>query len=188
MFRNVGEADLRIEAVGTSCACTQAGVETATLKPGEASVLQFSINIGPSVGDVRERVFVYSNDPRNSNVVLTLRLHVLSRFEVVPPVVRLGDIPPGSKTNLTVMVHRTDGQKLRITKLESDNPLLKARAVPAKESKNHSAQIQIAFQADDNPGPFEDTLYVHTGEMYAEDLPKPSFEISLKGRVAKPTP
>jgi|ERR1051326_2400758 hypothetical protein len=182
-FRNDGDGELQVTKIDTTCACTYANAHPTKLQPGETGSLDFGIKLGPSVGTIVEQIFLSSNDPKNPMVTLTLMLYVKPIFEVTPSEFRLGDLQKGSTTNLTVLVQRTDGQKLRITKVVSDNPLISARIKPVKDSKDPAAQILIKFKAADRPGSFEDAVKVHTGEMYAEDLPKPSFEIKLKGRV-----
>jgi hypothetical protein len=182
-FQNTGNGDLQLTNLSATCVCIRAGAEPTRLKPGESGMIDFSINIGPSVGDIVEQVFVSSNDPQNPTVTLTIHLYIKPLFEVTPTAVQLGSLRPGNTTNLTVAVKRTDGRKLRITKVVSDNPSLTTRVMPVKESRGQAARILIQFKAGDHPGRFEETLQVHTGEMYAEDIPKPSFEISLQGRV-----
>jgi len=140
-FRNDGDTELQVTKLITTCPCARAGVNPTSLKPGESGSLEFSMNIGPSVGDIVEKIFLTSNDPQNSTVTLTLKVYVKPIFEVTPPVLRLGDLQQGSSTNVTVLVKRTDGQKLRITKVVSDNPLISARV---SQSRNPRARLQTS--------------------------------------------
>jgi hypothetical protein len=185
-YWNSGDAELRLTNIRTSCSCTHALAEPVNLLPGESGTLDFSINIGPSVGDIREHVYVASNDPKNPVVALALRLHVKPLYAIESQRIELGGVQAGHATNLVVTVTRTDGQKLRITRVVSDNPAVSARVVPLRESKGRAARIQIQHKAGKTPGRFEETLGVHTGEEYAEGIPKPSFEITVIGHVTEP--
>jgi hypothetical protein len=185
-YQNLGDGVLRVTGIKSTCACTQASLEPDELNPGDAGAVIFSIRPGPSVGDIREQIQIFSNDPHNSPVTLSLRLRIPLVFEVTPPAVQLGYVKPGSKTNLTFQVRRADGQKLRITKVVSDDPLLTTRLVPVRDSQGGGMNIVARLKAADKPGMFHDTLQVHTGEEYTEGIPKPSFEISIKGVVGEP--
>ena len=184
-IRNGGGSPLEIAGLGGSCVCTRAAVEQSTLQPGESCALSFSMNIGPSEGDIVEQIYVPSNDPQKPKVTLTLKLRIPLTFEVTPAEIRLANLPPGARTNIVLRVNRTDGRRLRITKVEADPKTIRTTIEPVTNSTNQSAQVTITITAPTTAGSFARPIRFHTGERYPGGIPKPSFEVPLTGHVVE---
>lgn len=79
---NSGEAALTIDAVTTSCGCTQASVEPTTIPPGGSGTLHIEFDSGahgPALtGELIRQVFVISNDPQQPELVVELSATILS--------------------------------------------------------------------------------------------------------------
>lgn len=77
-FKNSGKNDLIIRYIRSSCGCTavQQGVQGQGIKPGESSAIKAVFNSGSYKGKVTKAIYVYSNDPKNSEVVLMLTADV----------------------------------------------------------------------------------------------------------------
>ncbi len=180
---NAGDAPLEFRGVRTSCGCTQARPDPKTLLPEATGRLDFSINIGPSVGDIQEHLYVSSNDPQHPTVDLTLKLYVTPLFEVTPNVLQLGTLRPHSVTNVVVSISRADGQRLRIAKVETDPSRVRVRVEPVRESKGQAARLLVRVTAPATAGRIRDTISIYTGETYPGGIPKPSIEIDVQGDV-----
>jgi hypothetical protein len=77
-FTNAGKRDLIIRYVRASCGCTavQQGQQGVGIKPGESSSIKAVFNSGSYSGKVTKAIYVYTNDPKNSEVVLMLTADV----------------------------------------------------------------------------------------------------------------
>lgn len=79
---NTGEAALTIDAVTTSCGCTQASVEPTTIPPGGSGTLHIEFDSGAHgpelTGELIRQVFVASNDPQQPELVVELAATILS--------------------------------------------------------------------------------------------------------------
>jgi hypothetical protein len=77
-FRNAGKNDLILRHVRASCGCTavQQGGLGIGIKAGEASSIKATFNSGSYKGKVTKAIYVYTNDPKNSEVVLMLSADV----------------------------------------------------------------------------------------------------------------
>jgi hypothetical protein len=77
-FTNAGKSDLYVRHVRASCGCTaiQQGVQGAAIKPGESGSIKAVFNSGGYQGKVTKAIYVYVNDPLNSEVVLMLTADV----------------------------------------------------------------------------------------------------------------
>jgi Protein of unknown function (DUF1573) len=77
-FTNEGKNDLIIRHIRSTCGCTavQQGNQDIGIKPGESSSIKAVFNSGSYVGKVTKAIYVYTNDPKNSEVVLMLNADV----------------------------------------------------------------------------------------------------------------
>ena len=77
-FLNEGKSDLIIRFIRSTCGCTavQQGNQGVGIKPGEWSSIKAVFNSGSYSGKVTKAIYVYTNDPKNSEVVLMLNADV----------------------------------------------------------------------------------------------------------------
>jgi hypothetical protein len=77
-FKNDGKRDLIIRSLKSTCGCTavQQGNQGVGVKPGESSSIKAVFNSGSYSGKVTKAIYVYTNDPKNSEVVLMLTADV----------------------------------------------------------------------------------------------------------------
>lgn len=77
-FKNEGKSDLLIRYIRPTCGCTavQQGPQGVGIKPGETSTIKAVFNSGSYSGKVTKAIYVYTNDPKNSELVLMLTADV----------------------------------------------------------------------------------------------------------------
>jgi len=77
-FTNNGKSDLVLRHIRSTCGCTavQQGNQGVGIKPGESSSIKATFNSGSYKGKVTKAIYVYTNDPKNSEVVLMLNAEV----------------------------------------------------------------------------------------------------------------
>jgi hypothetical protein len=77
-FTNEGKSDLLIRYIRPTCGCTvvQAGTQGVGIKAGQSSSIKATFNSGGYNGKVTKAIYVYTNDPKNSEVVLMLNAEV----------------------------------------------------------------------------------------------------------------
>ena len=77
-FKNEGKNDLIIRNIRATCGCTavQQGNQGVGIKAGESSSIKAVFNSGSYNGKVTKAIYVYTNDPKNSEVVLMLNADV----------------------------------------------------------------------------------------------------------------
>jgi hypothetical protein len=77
-FTNEGKSDLLIRFIRSTCGCTavQQGNQGVGIKPGDSSSIKATFNSGSYSGKVTKAIYVYTNDPKNSEVVLMLNADV----------------------------------------------------------------------------------------------------------------
>ncbi len=77
-FTNEGKSDLVIRHIRSTCGCTaiQEGSQGIGIKPGQQSSIKATFNSGSYKGKTTKAIYVYTNDPKNSEVVLMLNADV----------------------------------------------------------------------------------------------------------------
>jgi len=78
-FTNQGKNDLLIRHIRATCGCTAIQQETqgVGVKPGESSSIKATFSSGSYKGKVTKAIYVYTNDPKNSEVVLMINADVV---------------------------------------------------------------------------------------------------------------
>lgn len=78
-FTNTGKNDLIIRHIRSTCGCTavQQGVQDVPIKSGESSSIKAVFNSGGINGKTTKAIYVYTNDPKKSEVVLMLTAEVI---------------------------------------------------------------------------------------------------------------
>ena len=74
-FINDGGQDLVIERIYASCGCTTTTAGNMIVKPGQPSEISVKFEAG-SAGKVKKQVIVYTNDPENPQVNLSITAEI----------------------------------------------------------------------------------------------------------------
>ncbi len=77
VFTNEGKSDLIIRHVKSGCGCTALMPTENVIKPGAKSSIKAKFNSGGYKGQIYKNIFVYTNDPKNSEVMLMIKGEVL---------------------------------------------------------------------------------------------------------------
>jgi hypothetical protein len=78
-LKNLGDRDLVIEGVSTTCGCTAAVVGERTVRPGRSTTLVVTLETRNSHGRVERRVLVRSNDAKNPLVEIAVHVTVATK-------------------------------------------------------------------------------------------------------------
>jgi hypothetical protein len=139
-FQNVGQSEIKITSVNTSCGCTTAALEKDTMAPGEKGEIEATFNLGKRVGlqqntIVEENtILVESTDPESPKTSLALKVHIPALAQVRPSVLQwgLGTSPSAQAINIKIL---NDFPIHAVSAISSD-PRILARieqTVPSKE-------------------------------------------------------
>jgi hypothetical protein len=87
-FTNEGKSDLILRYIRPTCGCTavQQGNQGVGIKPGESSSIKAVFNSGGYNGKTTKAIYVYTNDPKSSEVVLMINADVEQPAPAQPPV------------------------------------------------------------------------------------------------------
>ena len=76
-FTNKGNRDLIIRKIRSTCGCTTVAPDKTVIKPGESSSFKAIFTPGSRTGMQSKSIYVISNDPKHSNVRLSIRGEIL---------------------------------------------------------------------------------------------------------------
>lgn len=89
---NEGGEDLIIRSLNPACGCTSAVLNNPVIKPKQKSAIRISFNTTGFSGEKEKTIRVYSNDPLNSSLVISVKADILEELSVTPRVLDLGEI------------------------------------------------------------------------------------------------
>ncbi|HUJ71451.1 MAG TPA: DUF1573 domain-containing protein [Verrucomicrobiae bacterium] len=178
-FQNAGDGELKVSPPKPSCGCTVASVKPSDLKPGEKGELVFKVNVGSAHGALEKHITVPSNDPASPNINLTIKAEMKQVVEINPGAVSVGALRQGMTSNAVVMIRRTDGKKLVISKVETSSKIVQARIEPAEGTNaDQAAKLVIDVKADGKPMRFNERVSVTL-----EGVDHPLIPILVNGQV-----
>ena len=175
---NPGDAELDLQKPSTTCGCTVAEVDPSKLKPGEKGLLRFTMNVSNVHGRAQKFINVPSNDPAQPSVRLTVQVDVKQLLEVTPQDVRLGMVPLGTTTNVTIQVKRTDGQKLNLTRVQTVQTNLTARLEPGDDPAGVTGKVVVELKSAGLPRRFADQI-----QVYMDSAAAPAFLVQVSGQI-----
>ena len=133
-FQNVGQSEIKITSVSTSCGCTTAALEKNTVPPGEKGEIEATFHVGGRVGSQQKTILVESTDPESVKTSLTLRVRIPAVAQVSPNALQwqLGAAPSAQAINIRIL----NDLPIHAVSATSSDPRILARveqAVPSKE-------------------------------------------------------
>jgi len=161
-FTNQGGQNLRIESIKTSCGCTAAVISSEVIGPGQEGTISATFDTARFSGEKAKEISVYSNDPTQPMVTLTLQGEVLVEVEVDPPQLYLGRVRRGEETVRSIDVVYDAGKSLSITKVENSSPLLTVRAQDFEKEGRKGKKLIVTLKKDAPLGRVNDEIKVTT--------------------------
>lgn len=164
-FRNTGGLDLTIDNLRAACDCT-ATVESRTIKPGAASVVDARCETTNASGHVAHTITVYSNDPAQPVTTLTLSADVDAEVVAEPPRLYVGhchrgQMAPG-EAQLVV------GPPATVTAVETAGAVIDAALADGPQPA--AKRVRVMIKKDAPSGRFEASLVVRTTSRRRAEL------------------
>ncbi len=151
-IKNSGKAPLVLNNVKTSCGCTAAiltkdGKELPkgkefSLQPGETGEVRTTFNSRGYKGEAHKTITVFSNDPDSPTAPMNLIINVKQEVSVKPsPSVFFSGLLKDQKETKTVDLAAASETPLKVTKIESSNPLFKAEMKEVEAGKKYQVTV-----------------------------------------------
>ncbi len=156
-IRNEGKTPLEITDVRASCGCTVAKFDR-TIAPGQTGKVNVEVDTATFNGPVAKGVTVFTSDPDNPQIELTVRATVEPFVQVKPGYARYITVQgEKAKGSIVQSLWSPEGAPLEIVKVESPYPYLKVAFHEATaEERNADApgrQWKIDMTLDHDAAP-----------------------------------
>lgn len=183
-LQNRGTAPLEISQVRPACGCTVAEYDE-TIAPGATGTVRAVVDTTSLVGPNAKAVTVYTNDPDNPRIQLTIKSNPQPFLVVEPGYARFTSFVHGEEDQTHSQLLWTDDfDALEITGIETPEDWVEASYRPATEAER-SAQgtgnqwrIDVTLAQEAPVGPVADRVLVRTNHPRQK-----SIEIPVSGFV-----
>ncbi len=185
LLKNVGTAPLKIEQVHTSCGCTAAVLDSATIAPGGETKVRTTFDTTGFEGKKIKTIRLYSNDPQNSSFLFSLEGTVRSEVIIEPTRVFFGDVVKGSGKTIfanilvlrgaakttedseqaTTSASEKRSKEIQITEATSKSPFLDVSLESAETQQSDqfvSKRLKVTLKENTPVGPFRERIVVRT--------------------------
>lgn len=182
-LRNVGTALLEIHEVRPACGCTVAEYDK-TIAPGKTGTIRAVLDTTNLYGANSKTLTVFSNDPANAALVLTIKSDIKPYLAAVPGYARFSSVQGEAEGTVTQTLWAEDGNDFKIIKVEAPYPFTRASFREAKaEEQDENGQgrqwrVDLTLASNAPVGPLTKFMKITT------DHPKQkSVNIPVSGFV-----
>lgn len=168
LIRNEGKAPLEITNVQPACGCTVAEFDK-TIAPGQTGKVHAVVDTTTFNGPISKGVTVYTNDPQNPQIELTVRAKVEPYINVKPGYARYLIVQKETQEGTIVQaLWAPDGTPFEVTEVDSPLPALKVSFREATEAereadaKGKQWRVEMLLSNEAPVGPIADYVTVHT--------------------------
>lgn len=174
-LKNIGQKPLKIERVEESCACTATIVSKDEIPPRGFGLVEAVLKVPSENRQVEESINVYTNDPIQSQVTLTLKGTAFVPITTFPSRLLLGSIPPKTSIKKSLTIHQKGETQILGVRTNSDH--LKATIVSTKADP--ITRVEAALLESALPGTFSHNLLVD----YQYEGKEATHEVLVFGEV-----
>lgn len=170
LIRNIGDSVLEVQKIVPACGCTAAVVKSKKVKPGEETALKVRFDTNGFRGYKIKTVRVYTNDPKNSSIVLTLKGTVNPPIVVTPPQVNFGTIRKGTAQTKEVTVESSKSG-VSIIAIRPRSEFIKVEKVELQGK----TRLRVSLDESTPVGIFRSRVALRTNSKYAPLINLPVF-------------
>ena len=152
-FVNDGGSDLTVITLRAACGCAATLEGGRDVAPAGSGAVRGRFDTNAVYGPQRWTITVYSNDPQQRAITLTITGDVALDVAADPPQVYLGVVPPGVASVRGVIL-RSGNPAVTIGAPRSDAPQLALRLGDAADGSDAAAVLAIGTSAAAPRGPF----------------------------------
>ena len=158
---NRGTAELRVDHVKSSCGCTVAVLSEREIPPGGEGRVAVTLDTARLSGRTTKTVSIYTNDPDQPVLALTLTGQVTTDLVVSPNPLYLGHVRRGDDTRHEVTIAPgRPGARYVVERLEDTNRAIRARLEPGAEGRGQRVVVELDREMP--LGRFNEKLTLHT--------------------------
>lgn len=173
VLSNSGGDLLKISNVQASCGCTAADPEKKELVPGESTNLTVKFNSAGRQGKQTKTVKIFSNDPQNPEMMLTIRCNVLkpSESSTENPVIYLketqhdfGKVNEGDKVDYTFSFVNKGSSNLIIKDIKTSCGCTAALLSQDNLAPGQEGTVKVELDTKNRSGKMSRTITINSND------------------------
>lgn len=186
-FVNNSDEELVIEKIASSCGCVVPEDAARSYAPGETGEIsvQFDPSEAGTTGRVKKDIIVYSNDPKNSRVILSLRSFIYTIENGVPyepATLDFKTIPVETSKTMTVTIYGEPFGQTVIEKVIIPEGFTYSLESIADESGVRRL-VKISNNLRSQIGRVSETLSIHTSNK-AQPVLRIPISLNIIGEIS----
>ncbi len=166
-FKNLGDADLVITDVKTSCGCTAAVTSTRNIAPGQEGTLLVNFNSSGRSGPQNKTITLVSNDPENPRLMVRITGKVdrgdQPQIRIEPKDLDIGVIDPGGSKSSEVTITNTGTADLVLESFVGRSHVSVRNATEEKKitlKPRESVKIEVVATPEKTSGIYQGYLQI----------------------------
>jgi Protein of unknown function (DUF1573) len=167
-LKNTGGAPLTIGGVQSSCGCTAAQPTKSHILPDEESDIAVSFDTRGDHGPATRTITVFTNDPKQEQLQLTLRGDVKIQVAANPSLVTFDRVRRGTEQSRQVtLTDEMPDRTFQIGAVKNSNSDIKVASKPLAHGKP-GALLTVTLSSQAPAGPISDLIKVTTSRTTVE--------------------
>jgi hypothetical protein len=155
--RNAGGLRLTIDKLRSACGCVAAASPAPSLRPGASGTVDVRYDTARDAGPESRSVTVYSNDPQQPVITLTLTGEVMSDIEADPAELYVGTVRRGQAAATEVRIRLAASVAPDATVVETTGAAITAQLSDVEAAPNNR-RVRVEIRPDAPLGPFHDEI------------------------------
>ena len=149
-FKNIGDEDLKINSVSTSCGCSTALATNDTVKPGDEGAINFTFN-GNGYGQVAKNIMINTNETPNNMHTLLVQINMMEPLTLDPSsIITSGKV--GDELTQTAKLQNSLDKDVSINEISANTPVIKVTTDKTTLGAGESALLSISIKIyEDSP-------------------------------------
>jgi uncharacterized protein DUF1573 len=174
-FANKGDKPLIISKVTTTCGCAAAILAATTIMPSATSIVSVTME-AHAPAKKKESVYLYTNDPKNPKVMISLESLIRNLWHFSPKqVFKFPDLPFNQEQSMTMMLENIDKVPFKILATSVKDPAL---SVSTGEYTPEGCPVTVTLKAGTEKHNITDQVLIQTNHPN-----QPKINIQVLGRT-----
>jgi hypothetical protein len=143
-FKNVGDQDLQVTGVSTSCGCSSALAGSDAIKPGETGTIKFSYN-GQGMGSVTKALLITTNEAAGNSHTVQLTMTMADPITFNPQSI-ISEGKVGDELKQSGSITNSYDKEINISEITSNTPVIKITSDKMTLQSGESANLDISIK------------------------------------------
>lgn len=178
-FTNIGGKNLEIKEVATSCGCTAAVTSAEIIPPGGGGQIQVIFDLSRRKGLQEKEIYVSSNDPERSMLVLRISGEVKTDIGLEPESLNFVNIHGGKRVEKQIKIVQVEKDELKINKIEANPKYFSVTLSSLQEDTGKKGfNMRVSLLPDAPAGIINEVITLHSTSKR-----RPRVDIPIFGNI-----